>query len=93
MTSLSKTYDKRANVLYISIGDPTPAVSVPLRSGVLVRADRKTGEFVGVTLIDVDASREQDYERVLTEYSKVPRDILPALFAQIADALRVRRRG
>lgn len=90
MKSLNRIYDRKSNVLYISVGESTSAVSVPLRSGVLVRSDRKTGEFVGVTLIDFDVSRKSDYERTLEGSSKVPRDILPALFAQISEVLKTR---
>ena len=86
-----KFYDRNSNVLYISLGKPSSAVSSPLRSGVLVRSDRKTGEFVGVTLIDFDVSRKSDYESVLEDSDKVPREILPKLFAQIAEAFKATR--
>jgi len=92
MSALKKFYDQRAHVLYISLGEPTAAVSEPLRSGVLLREDRTTGQFVGVTLIDFDVSRRHDYEKVLTDSPKVPRDILPALLAQIAGALKEQTR-
>lgn len=83
MSGLSNFYDKKANVLYISVGKPKAATSLALRSGILVRSDRKTGEFVGVTVIDFDAARHSDYRRILQSSRKIPSELLPDVIAQI----------
>jgi uncharacterized protein YuzE len=51
--SLSWEYDDEGDVLYISIGDPKPAVTVDVGESVLVRFDEEAGEVVGITLINV----------------------------------------
>lgn len=45
-------YDEHADVLYISVGEPRPAVSEELDDGVVVRRDPDTNKVVGVTIID-----------------------------------------
>ena len=46
------TYDKLADVLYISFGDPRPGIAVEVNDGDLVRVDPYTDEIVGITLLD-----------------------------------------
>lgn len=46
-------YDEEADVLYISIGKPTKAVSVDVGEGVIVRYSEEKGEVVGLTIIGV----------------------------------------
>ena len=45
------SYDEGADVLYISLGAPRPAVGVEIENGVIVRYDEETNEIVGVTLV------------------------------------------
>lgn len=45
-------YDREADVLYCSFGDPRPALSVECENGVVVRHDPETEEVVGVTIVD-----------------------------------------
>jgi uncharacterized protein YuzE len=44
-------YDKEADVLYLSIGDPVPAVGVDVGDGVVLRYDEARRQVVGITLI------------------------------------------
>ena len=44
-------YDEEADVLYISIGKPQPAVSVDTGEGVLVRYDEVHKQVIGLTFI------------------------------------------
>jgi uncharacterized protein YuzE len=44
-------YDKEADVLYISIGEPQDAVGVDIGDGVVVRYNEGKKEVVGLTLI------------------------------------------
>ncbi|MGH7575653.1 MAG: DUF2283 domain-containing protein [Longimicrobiales bacterium] len=51
--SLSWEYDEEGDVLYISIGDPKPAVSIDVGESVLIRFDEQAGAVVGITLMNV----------------------------------------
>jgi len=44
-------YDAEADVLYISVGDPRPALGVDIGEGLVVRLDEVKREVVGLTVI------------------------------------------
>jgi len=44
-------YDEEADVLYLSVGEPQPAVGVDIGEGTVLRYDEARKEVVGVTLI------------------------------------------
>lgn len=46
------SYDRDADVLYVSVGSPRAASTEELDFGVLLRRDTATGEIVGVTVLD-----------------------------------------
>ncbi len=46
-------YDKEADTLYISFGEPKPALTLDLGSGIFARYSEKTKEFVGFTIIGI----------------------------------------
>ena len=48
-------YDEEADVLYLSIGDPSPAVGIDVGEGVVLRYDERRQEIVGLTLIGLRA--------------------------------------
>ncbi len=48
------SYDRDADVLYISIGSPRLAHTYEEEQGLLIRKDPKTGETVGVTILDYE---------------------------------------
>ena len=48
-------YDKEADVLYLSLGDPSPAVGVDVGEGIVLRYDERRQEVVGLTLIGLRA--------------------------------------
>jgi uncharacterized protein YuzE len=48
-------YDGEADVLYLSIGEPRPAVGVDIREGAILRYDEARKEVVGLTLIGLRA--------------------------------------
>lgn len=50
MTSLF--YDREADVLYITIGEPQVAISRELENDVLVRVQPDTGKIVGMTVLN-----------------------------------------
>lgn len=50
--SVNFAYDPKADVLYVSQGDPRPAISEEIEPGVLLRKDPDSGEVIGMTVID-----------------------------------------
>jgi uncharacterized protein YuzE len=54
-TSISWDYDEEADVLYLSIGEPHPAVGLDIGDGVIVRYDEARKEVIGLTLIGLRA--------------------------------------
>jgi uncharacterized protein YuzE len=48
-------YDTEADVLYLSIGAPRPAVSQEVGNDVLLRVDTQTGEVVGLTVMNLSS--------------------------------------
>ncbi len=52
------SYDEEGDVLYISFGDPQPALSIDM-DGVLVRYREDDGEIVGVTIIGAGSMLKQ----------------------------------
>ena len=52
-------YDREADVLYLSVGDPRPAVSREVGDDVLLRVDPDSGEVVGLTVLNL--STREDY--------------------------------
>ena len=44
-------YDEEADVLYISLGEPRPALGADIGEGVVVRWDEKKNEVVGITIL------------------------------------------
>jgi len=52
---LTWEYDEEADVLYISVGKPRPAIGADIGDGVVVRYDKKRKEVVGITIIGFKA--------------------------------------
>lgn len=48
-------YDGEADVLYLSLGEPTTAVGVDIGDGVILRYNEERQEVVGLTLIGLRA--------------------------------------
>lgn len=49
--SITWDYDREADVLYLSVGDPRPAVSLDLGEGLVARFDEEEKEVVGLTVL------------------------------------------
>ena len=58
--SISWDYDQDADVLYLSVGEPRPAVGVDIGEGVVLRYDVNRKEVVGLTLIGLRARLLQE---------------------------------
>jgi len=48
-------YDDEADVLYLSVGEPRPAVGVDIGDDVVLRYDEETQEVIGLTVIGLRA--------------------------------------
>jgi uncharacterized protein YuzE len=53
------SYDRDADVLYVSIGSPRPAYTYEEEEGLLLRKDPKSQELVGVTILDYEGHFRQ----------------------------------
>ena len=53
---LTVFYDEHADVLYLSHGEPRPAISDEVSDGILLRRDPRTQAVVGLTIIDFRTS-------------------------------------
>ena len=53
--SINWEYDEDADVLYLSIGEPRPAVGIDIGEGIILRYDKVCEELVGLTLIGLRA--------------------------------------
>jgi len=60
--NLNWEYDEEADVLYVSVGEPHPALGVDIGEGVILRYDEKKGEVVGLTVIGVKARLLKELE-------------------------------
>lgn len=60
---VSWNYDDEADVLYLSVGDPRPAVGVDVGEGIVARYDEDNNEVVGVTLIGLRARLTEELDR------------------------------
>jgi len=58
-------YDEEADILYLSIGEPRPAIGMDIGEGIVVRYDEVSQEVVGLTLIGL---RARVMKNLLTPY-------------------------
>jgi len=54
-TAINWDYDGEADVLYLSVGEPQPAVGIDIGEGTVLRYNEARQELVGVTLIGLKA--------------------------------------
>ncbi len=52
------SYDKDADVLYVSLGKPTKAIGRELENGVIERIDPKSKKIVGFTIVGFSKKKE-----------------------------------
>lgn len=48
-------YDDEADVLYLSVGEPRPAIGIDIGEGTVLRYDEARREVIGVTLVGLRA--------------------------------------
>lgn len=56
-------YDEEADVLYLSIGEPGPAVGADIGDGVIARYDEESNEVAGVTLVGLRAKLQRELNK------------------------------
>ena len=61
-TSITWDYDEEADVLYVSVGNPRPALGIDIGDGLVLRYDEARNEVAGLTVIGLR-------ERLLRELS------------------------
>ena len=54
-TVMNWDYDAEADVLYLSLGEPQPALGIDIGEGVIVRYNEERQEVVGLTLLGLRA--------------------------------------
>ncbi len=52
---LTSDYDEDADILFLWVNEPQPAVTYETSDGHLVQLDPETREFVGVAIVDFEA--------------------------------------
>ncbi len=61
MKKITIDYDEEADVLYLSFGNPTQAITEEINN-IGVRVDKKTNEIVGLTILDfMKNSKNKNY--------------------------------
>jgi uncharacterized protein YuzE len=65
LASINWEYDEEADVLYLSVGEPQPAVGIDVGEGTVLRYNEARNEVVGVTLVGLKA-------RLLKELAEKP---------------------
>jgi len=79
MPKLVISYDRTADVLYISLGEPSPGIADEVSPGDFVRVDPHTNEIVGITLLDF-------CERFIHQnFADLPRWKPPAVIGEVCD--------
>lgn len=54
-TDLQWDYDEEADVLYLSIGDPQPAIGIDIGEGLVLRYNEVEQDVVGLTIVGLRA--------------------------------------
>lgn len=73
------SYDRDADVLYISIGAPRPAHTYEEEEGVLLRRDPTSQEVVGVTILDYEEHFRRLPDLSWLETKPLPQELIAYL--------------
>ena len=76
---LEFSYDRDADVLYISIGTPRTAYSYEDDHGLLLRKDPKNGELVGATVLDYEEHFRQLPDLSWLTDTPLPKEVIAYL--------------
>jgi uncharacterized protein YuzE len=64
-------YDKEADVLYASVGEPKPAKSVDYKNGIVIRIDPHSGKYIGFTIIDYMKRKKRGMIKRIPHFKQV----------------------
>ncbi len=67
---LNWEYDEEADVLYISLGEPRPAVGIDVGEGLIVRMDEEKQEVVGLTIVGLRARVSEQLKEAKRQNNK-----------------------
>jgi len=73
--TLRVDFDADEDVLYLSVGDPTPGYADEAADGVLLRRSSADGKLIGVTALDFRANwilRRNAFYSLVSEYLGIP---------------------
>jgi hypothetical protein len=73
------SYDRDADVLYVSIGTPRPAYTYEDEQGLLLRRDPNSGETVGVTILDYEEHFRQLADLSWLATKPLPKELIAYL--------------
>jgi uncharacterized protein YuzE len=62
--SINSFYDKEADVLYVSFGDPKTSETLDTGEDLLIRFDPETGELTGFTILNFSEFGEEIEELI-----------------------------
>lgn len=57
------SYDKQADVLYLSVGKPRKSISREVEDGIILRFDPRTKDITGLTILDFEARFQKSKPR------------------------------
>lgn len=57
---LQVAYDRDADALYLSVGDPRPSITRPIGEGVILRLDADTGQVLGLTVLNLSTRADSE---------------------------------
>jgi uncharacterized protein YuzE len=73
------SYDADSDVLYLSLGEPRPAITRGEKDGLLVRTDPQTDQVVGLTVLDYEKKFRQLDDVSWDEKQSLPNEIVDFL--------------
>ena len=75
--ALNYNYDEKADVLYVSFGEPREAKCVEPEEGILLRIDLKTKELVGYTIVHFRTRFAGESPKDRIKIPLVPQEAIP----------------
>ena len=73
------SYDRDSDVLYLSLGEPRPALTRGEKNGLLVRIDPQTHQVVGLTVLDYEKKFRQLDDIAWIDKQSLPDEIVDFL--------------
>lgn len=68
-TKIVSNYDEEDDILYLSIGKPTPSITTETDDGILIRKEKGSNKITGVTILDYKYKKSNNIKM------KLPKEI------------------